>query len=90
MTVRGWVFITPDEEIRWQYVCSNTSQVKCLDPFILCPGLLWVLTWLKGIQARRTPDWSSEGVQIGGIGSSTGVFGMWTTTEHRPEDPVGE
>ncbi|KIK61784.1 hypothetical protein GYMLUDRAFT_224887 [Collybiopsis luxurians FD-317 M1] len=33
--------------------------------------------------------WSSEGVQIGGIRSSYGVLGTWTTIFHDDDDPVG-
>lgn len=32
---------------------------------------------------------SSSGVQIGDIGSSIGVIGIWTTTVHDEGDPVG-
>jgi len=33
--------------------------------------------------------WSSEGVQIGGVRSSFGVIGVWTTVQHEAHDPVG-
>ncbi|KAJ3744490.1 hypothetical protein DFH05DRAFT_1525539 [Lentinula detonsa] len=33
--------------------------------------------------------WSSEGVQVGGIRSSYGVLGSWTTIFHDEDDPVG-
>ncbi|KAJ4477280.1 hypothetical protein J3R30DRAFT_3657755 [Lentinula aciculospora] len=33
--------------------------------------------------------WSSEGVQVGGIRSSYGVLGSWTTIFHDEGDPVG-
>ena len=32
---------------------------------------------------------SSEGVQIGGVRSSYGVLGSWTTVHHEIHDPVG-
>ncbi|KAJ3513121.1 hypothetical protein NLJ89_g3125 [Agrocybe chaxingu] len=35
------------------------------------------------------PQWSSSGVQIGGLGSAMGVVGVWTTTHHDQDDPVG-
>ncbi|KAF4623349.1 hypothetical protein D9613_002064 [Agrocybe pediades] len=35
------------------------------------------------------PQWSSHGVQIGGVGSAMGVIGVWTTTNHDPDDPAG-
>ncbi len=34
-------------------------------------------------------EWVSEGVQLGGRGSSMGVIGMWTGAEHNPDDPLG-
>ncbi|KAF7768628.1 hypothetical protein Agabi119p4_7871 [Agaricus bisporus var. burnettii] len=34
--------------------------------------------------------WSSVGVQVGGVGSSFGVLGSWTTVFHDDEDPVGK
>ncbi|KAH9841702.1 uncharacterized protein C8Q71DRAFT_738338 [Rhodofomes roseus] len=33
--------------------------------------------------------WSSEGIQIGGVRSSYGVLGSWTTVHHEAHDPVG-
>ncbi|KAF8973541.1 hypothetical protein BDZ97DRAFT_1751578 [Flammula alnicola] len=35
------------------------------------------------------PQWSSTGVQIGGVKSAMGVIGIWTTTHHDEDDPVG-
>ncbi|KAI9448948.1 hypothetical protein F5148DRAFT_1249066 [Russula earlei] len=34
-------------------------------------------------------QWSSEGVQLGGLGSAMGVIGMWTGAEHELSDPLG-
>ncbi|KAL1697509.1 hypothetical protein GGG16DRAFT_41524 [Schizophyllum commune] len=34
-------------------------------------------------------QWSSRGVQVGGVGSATGVVGIWTTTTHEVGDPAG-
>ncbi|TCD68516.1 hypothetical protein EIP91_010572 [Steccherinum ochraceum] len=34
--------------------------------------------------------WSSEGVQVGGVRSSYGVLGTWTTVLHDIHDPVGK
>lgn len=33
---------------------------------------------------------SSEGVQVGGLRSSFGVLGIWTTIFHDEHDPVGK
>jgi len=35
------------------------------------------------------PEWITEGVQIGCIGSAMGVLGMWTGAEHARMDPLG-
>ncbi|KAJ7101020.1 hypothetical protein C8R43DRAFT_1244239 [Mycena crocata] len=35
------------------------------------------------------PQWSSEGVQIGGVGSARGVAGTWSAFGHGDGDPVG-
>jgi len=35
------------------------------------------------------PQWSSEGVQIGNVGSAAGIVGCWTASQHDPGDPVG-
>ena len=34
--------------------------------------------------------WSSEGIQIGGVGSARGVVGTWTGNDHDDRDPVGK
>ncbi|KIJ38502.1 hypothetical protein M422DRAFT_33281 [Sphaerobolus stellatus SS14] len=34
-------------------------------------------------------QWSSEGVQIGGMASAVGVMGIWTGANHLEQDPVG-
>ncbi|KAA1476391.1 hypothetical protein DENSPDRAFT_509164 [Dentipellis sp. KUC8613] len=33
--------------------------------------------------------WKAEGAQLGGLGSATGVVGMWTGAEHEHMDPLG-
>ncbi|KAJ6516388.1 hypothetical protein C8R45DRAFT_242986 [Mycena sanguinolenta] len=35
------------------------------------------------------PQWSSEGVQIGHVGSAIGVAGNWSAFQHEDGDPVG-
>jgi len=35
------------------------------------------------------PEWSTEGVQIGGVGSALGVIGLWTGADHERTDPLG-
>lgn len=34
-------------------------------------------------------EWSTEGVQVGGVGSAVGVLGLWTGAEHERTDPLG-
>ena len=34
-------------------------------------------------------EWCSEGVQVGGAGSTAGILGLWTGAEHEPGDPLG-
>ena len=38
---------------------------------------------------RNEAEWISEGVQVGPIGSGTGIVGMWTGVEHLIDDPIG-
>ncbi|KAG8901907.1 hypothetical protein FRB99_005010 [Tulasnella sp. 403] len=33
--------------------------------------------------------WSSEGVQVGGVGSARGIIGTWSGIDHEPGDPAG-
>ena len=34
--------------------------------------------------------WNCEGIQVGGLGSSFGILGSWTTIFHDIDDPVGK
>jgi hypothetical protein len=45
----------------------------------------WHLTSIYDGHAQ----WSSSGVQIGGVKSPMGVAGVWTTKQHDQDDPVG-
>ena len=38
---------------------------------------------------RNEAEWISEGVQVGPIGSGTGIVGMWTGVKHLIDDPIG-
>jgi len=40
-------------------------------------------------KSMKEEEWTSEGVQIGGIGSMAGVIGMWTSPEEEEEPPLG-
>lgn len=35
-------------------------------------------------------EWSSEAVQLGGVGSAMGSLGMWTGALHEEDDPLGQ
>lgn len=35
-------------------------------------------------------EWSSELVQLGGVGSAMGALGMWTGAQHEEDDPLGQ
>ncbi|EJD55241.1 hypothetical protein AURDEDRAFT_179023 [Auricularia subglabra TFB-10046 SS5] len=37
----------------------------------------------------QNPQWGSEGIQIGGVGSAIGVLGIWTGVNHEDGDPAG-
>lgn len=38
---------------------------------------------------RNEAEWISEGVQVGLVGSGTGIVGMWTGAKHLIDDPIG-
>ncbi|KAG1810055.1 uncharacterized protein HD556DRAFT_1317615 [Suillus plorans] len=48
-----------------------------------------VVRWRFASIADSHIQWSSEGVQIGGIASAFGVIGTWTGVHHDHGDPVG-
>ncbi|KAH9080329.1 hypothetical protein EDB83DRAFT_2513237 [Lactarius deliciosus] len=60
-TMIGRTEMTPDEHLRWKWVCGKGGQAV----------------------------WSCDGVQVGGVRSSYGVLGIWTTVFHDHHDPVG-
>ncbi|KAF8213500.1 hypothetical protein K438DRAFT_1661674 [Mycena galopus ATCC 62051] len=39
--------------------------------------------------AGADPEWVTESVQVGDIGSALGIIGMWTGAEHSSTDPLG-
>ncbi|KAJ6574732.1 hypothetical protein B0H19DRAFT_1125509 [Mycena capillaripes] len=45
----------------------------------------WRLTSIHG----GDPQWSSEGAQIGNVGSAIGVAGIWSAFHHGDDDPAG-
>ncbi|KZT00088.1 uncharacterized protein LAESUDRAFT_574256 [Laetiporus sulphureus 93-53] len=48
--------------------------------------------WTVIFTGRKDGDpdeWTSEGVQIGGVTSAMGVLGIWTGAQHEKSDPLG-
>ena len=45
---------------------------------------------VSGDHGNLNAIWNCEGVQVGGLGSSFGILGSWTTIFHDIDDPVGE
>ncbi|KAF8836870.1 hypothetical protein BDN67DRAFT_957436 [Paxillus ammoniavirescens] len=41
------------------------------------------------VPGSSAPEWSSEAVQIGGVGSALGLLGIWTGARHQRADPLG-
>ncbi|CAK5279946.1 unnamed protein product, partial [Mycena citricolor] len=39
--------------------------------------------------AGADPEWATESVQVGEIGSAAGIIGLWTGAEHTSTDPLG-
>ncbi|KAJ7275440.1 hypothetical protein B0H12DRAFT_1087339 [Mycena haematopus] len=39
--------------------------------------------------AGADPEWVTESVQVGDIGSAAGIIGLWTGAEHSSTDPLG-
>ncbi|KAJ7785938.1 hypothetical protein B0H16DRAFT_1294731 [Mycena metata] len=39
--------------------------------------------------AGLAPEWVTESVQVGDIGSAAGIIGLWTGAEHSSTDPLG-
>lgn len=48
-----------------------------------------VVRWHFVSNVGNTPQWGSEGVQIGGVGSASGVVGIWSGVHHQDDDPAG-
>ncbi|THH27326.1 hypothetical protein EUX98_g6865 [Antrodiella citrinella] len=56
---------------------------------MLSDGSVRWTTWSYTDASKRKRQWVSEGVQIGGIGSTAGAIGMWTGASHEDGDPIG-
>ena len=79
-TMKGTVSLIGDNAVRWSMVGA-------------CPLLDRVHANSTHQTLNRTgdqgPEWSTEGVQIGALGSALGVIGMWTGAAHARSDPLG-
>ncbi len=56
------------------------------DSFELSMLVFGRLTLIQSVQTSSHPDsdlpeWVTEGVQVGGIGSAAGILGLWTGAE---------
>ncbi|KAF5355737.1 hypothetical protein D9756_004027 [Leucocoprinus leucothites] len=76
-TVEGYVRMARDGTVRWRLVSLE-------------------FTFLSSTADKQklsiydnSPQWSSNGVQIGDVGSARGGVGVWTTKTHEQGDPVG-
>ncbi|KAJ7139691.1 hypothetical protein C8R44DRAFT_867809 [Mycena epipterygia] len=47
----------------------------------------WSMT--SGEAMGMDPEWVTESVQVGDIGSALGIIGLWTGAEHSSTDPLG-
>ncbi|KAJ7081970.1 hypothetical protein C8R43DRAFT_909731, partial [Mycena crocata] len=44
---------------------------------------------VRVLVAGSDPEWVTESVQVGDIGSAMGIMGLWTGAEHSTTDPLG-
>ncbi|KAG6860141.1 hypothetical protein C0995_015246 [Termitomyces sp. Mi166 len=63
----------------------NTRIVKGTVRMVKDGAIRWSLTSFN----EDAPEWSTEGIQIGCIGSAVGMLGMWTGADHASTDPLG-
>ena len=81
-TMPGRVRMSVDNQIQWHFVgCILKVLKKCLN---------WVFFLVQVSGDQGDAIWNCEGVQVGGLGSSFGVLGSWTTIFHDIDDPVGK
>jgi hypothetical protein len=82
----GTVSTCADGSIRWCMVRSTLSSVR-LSHVLMFPGPLWQYSSTQ--EDPNEAEWISEGVQVGAVGSGTGIVGMWTGVKHLIDDPIG-
>jgi hypothetical protein len=87
-TMTGRVRMSVDNQIQWHFVSCGHSFVflkRCLQVQVI-EGFFFVQ--ISGDQGNAI--WNCEGIQVGGLGSSFGILGSWTTIFHDIDDPVGK
>ncbi|KAI0067418.1 hypothetical protein BV25DRAFT_1912053 [Artomyces pyxidatus] len=67
---------------------SNSELLKVRGKVEMVAGgdIRWTMYTLR---EDGEGEWQSDGVQLGGLGSATGVIGMWTGAGHEHMDPLG-
>ncbi|KAF7974103.1 hypothetical protein HWV62_13425 [Athelia sp. TMB] len=78
--VEGAVQVT-GEEARSRFTKGHVSMIRE-------GAVRWHLKVFHS-SSESGPEWSTEGVQIGAVGSALGVIGLWTGAEHERTDPLG-
>ena len=100
-TMVGRVEMTPDGHLRWKWVRLHLIFSYYVVPFNSPTNLFrYAVRAVKlfgGIVYSSRTYWPSlivassscNGIQVGGVRSSYGVLGSWTTFFHEHLDPVG-
>ncbi|KAI0052789.1 hypothetical protein FA95DRAFT_1553055 [Auriscalpium vulgare] len=65
---------------------SHTRRVRGTVEMVGGGDVRWSMITLR---EDGDGEWQSEGVQLGGLRSATGVIGLWTGAEHEQMDPLG-
>jgi hypothetical protein len=79
--VKGTVSMIDEGAVRWSLVRSFLILISTTQ--------LINRQQTSSRSGETPPEWSTEGVQIGGVGSALGVIGLWTGAEHQRTDPLG-
>jgi len=67
---------------------GSTGQESIVQGFVYM-GHDYIPRWRFTSIHDGRPQWSSEGAQIGNVGSAIGVAGTWSAFHHGDGDPVG-
>lgn len=82
----GTVSTCADGSIRWCMVRRTPLSLRL-------PHVLMMPVPLRQYSSTQDDpneaEWISEGVQVGLVGSGTGIVGMWTGVQHLIDDPIG-